>query len=81
MKMRFKRKASYWQIPFCLWRHSDGSVTVKRVFISAFLLHPRGSPAAPVSIQLDSRGILRVPVTPTPSSSVMARYIAKGRYR
>jgi len=29
---------------FCHWRHGNISITVKCVFISAFLLHPHGSP-------------------------------------
>ena len=46
----------------CYWRSSNSSIRTKCVFNSAFLLHPRGSPATSSSITVD-RGIrITIPV-------------------
>ena len=50
---------------FCHWRHGNSSITVKCVFVSAFLLHPRGSPAT--SVYRES------PKTPFPPHGIPAQ--------
>jgi len=53
-------RKSCWQILSCYWRPSNRNIRTKCVFNSAFLLHPRGSPATSASITVD-RGI-RIPI-------------------
>ena len=51
---------------FCHWKHIIGSITVKCVFYSAFLLHPTGSTSTSSSILA---GIRWVPVNPHPRAA------------